>query len=843
MRQFKLISVALLVSTIAHAFFIYYQSQGGFIAGPNDGLSQMVPFKHFLYETFHKGNLVYAEDFGFGGGILTQLAYYFSTSVVFWLSVAVVSLFDVLGLVTPDLDMWLRLALIVSVIRLAVVIVFATYAYQLFNVRTLHAFVGAVIYGVSVMYIRHVTFWEFFADGFLWVPLLVIGLERIIRNGRADFFIIVSAIMLINNFYFAYINLVFVLVYVLFRQFIHLPEDQVSRKQQWLLYSGSGVIALLLSSFAFIPATYGFLQNERPSLEHEIRWIQLDNLLYDSSLLILPAVFLLFALYRPLYRHVTFRLFVSMSLLLTLLHFSPHVGSFFNGFSAPQYRWEYLASFTIGGMVAVGLTHWRFEKTSFFKAAVVTVLAYLGFGLFGNAPWPIVFGMFALMILTVLSFWLKPLLAPYLIIASCLIVFNGYTKLVLHDMAIVNTNATFVTSEQYNSAEQRELIDVVREEAGPLERMDWMVPLRNNTPIVQSFLGTSLYSSILNGHLLTFYWSDLEIDMRRESVSRYGTLGNRSNLHHVLSTPYWMRDKTIASEAPYGFQLLAETERYAVYESETRLPFVRTTSNTYSREALKDVSILTREQAMLSGVILEQGTAAPSPAQTITFVSASVNAVWEDETLQVTAEEGGVDFIPDVPDSATGDLYVSFKIRKLEGDGFFIRLGNYRTTRKPEASIYRTNLTSMTLRTPLKKNVPLRLPEGTYVLEDVTIEWEDYATLEDALEESASIPDIPVVWDGPDIDFTVEDAIEGTYAVLPVPYERGWKATVNGERRDVLQANYAWSAVSLDEGRNEVALTYRPPFFTLTTGLTLFGVILFGFYLVLARRIQMRIAS
>lgn len=836
MRQFKLIIAALLVSIAAHTFFIYYQSQGGFIAGPNDGLSQMVPFKHFLYETFHKGNLVYAEDFGFGGGIITQLAYYFSTSIVFWLTVAVVSLFDALGLVTPDLDLWLQLTLVVSIIRLAVVLLLATYAYRLFNVQTLHAFVGAVIYGVSVMYIRHVTFWEFFADGFLWVPLLVIGLERIIRLGRAEFFIVVSTIMLINNFYFAYVNLVFVLVYVLFRQFIHLPDDRVSRKQQWLLYSGSGVIALLLSSFAFIPATYGFFQNERPSLAHEMQWIQPDNLLYDSRLLILPAVFLLFALYLPLYRHVAFRLFAGMSLLLTVLHFSPYVGSFFNGFSAPQYRWEYLASFTIGGMVAIGLTHWRFERKSFFAATLVTVLTYIGFGIFGNASWPIVFGIFGLMVLTLLSFGLRPMLAPYLIIASCLVVFNGYTKLVLHDLSIIDTNETFVTSEHYNSAEQRELIDVVHEEAGPLERMDWMVPLRNNTPIVQSFLGTSLYSSILNGHLLRFYWSDLEIDMRRESVSRYGTLGNRSNLHHLLSTPYWMRDKNSTSEAPYGFRPLAETKRYAVYESKTRLPFVRTTSNTYSRAALEDASALTREQAMLSGVILEDGTVTPSSAQTITFTNTPVNATWDEKILHITSEEGGVDFIPDIPDSATGDLYVSFNIRKLEGDGFFIRLGNYRTTRKPEASIYRTNLTSMTLRTPLEKNVPLRLPEGTYTLEDVTIEWEDYTTLENALEKASTVPNIPVTWDGPDLDFTVENTVQGTYAVIPVPFERGWSAAVNGEKRDVLQANYAFSAIELDEGQNTVELTYRPPFFGVTTAMTLFGLVLFVSYLFYLRR-------
>ncbi|RHB48943.1 YfhO family protein [Exiguobacterium sp. AM39-5BH] len=185
MKKVMLVVAAFLVSIVAHSFFIYYQSQGGYIAGPNDGLSQMVPFKHFLYETLRDGNLVYAKDFGLGGGTITQLAYYFSTSIVFWITVAIISLLEVTGLATSDLKLWLQLTLVVSIIRLAVVLLFATYAYQLFHVKTFHAFIGAVLYGASVMYIRHVTFWEFFADAFLWVPLLVIGLERIIRLGRA----------------------------------------------------------------------------------------------------------------------------------------------------------------------------------------------------------------------------------------------------------------------------------------------------------------------------------------------------------------------------------------------------------------------------------------------------------------------------------------------------------------------------------------------------------------------------------------------------------------------------------------------------------------------------------
>lgn len=835
MKRWTVFPLALLVSIVGHAFLILYQTNGGYIVGPNDGLSQMAPFKHFLYESYQAGHFTYAKDFGFGGGLITQLAYYFSTSIVYWLTVLPVWGLDALGVVTPSLETWLHLTLLVSIVRLAVVIWLATLAYELFHVKRGHAFVGAIVYGMSVMYIRHVAYWEFFADAFLWVPLLVISLERIIRRGHADLFIVVSTLMLINNFYFAYINLVFVLVYVLFRQWVTFPEDTTSTARRWMLYIGSGALSLLMSSFAFVPAVYGFLQNERPSFEQTIDWIQFDNILYDSRLLILPALGVFFLWYRPLYRHLTFRLFASMSVLFLVLHFSPHVGSFFNGFSAPQYRWEYLASFVLGGAIATGLSAWSLEQRAFLQAAVGTIAIYLVFW-FVDSPSPVFALLFGLMLVTLALLWKTPRLVPPLLVASCLCVFLGYTKWELHDQSIQRTNTSFVTSKSYAHPSQQELVDAVNDVAMPLERLDWMVPLRNNTPIVQSFSGTSLYSSILNGQLLTLYWSDLQIDMGRESVSRYGTLGNRANLHHLLATPFWMRAQEKANEHPYGFQPLTQNDSYVVYESETRLPFVRTTTTTYAKQSLKNSSPLTREQAMLSGVILDEGEATPTPATPLSYTTETIDATFEGETLRVTDATGGLDFIPTLPANATGDVYVSFDLTRDDGAGFALRLGDQRTTRKPKASIYRTDVNTLTLRTPLSERLSLRLPEGTYTMSPPRLEWEDYTTLDEALERVDTQPVIPVTWDGAYISFTVEEAEDASYAVLPVPYERGWSARVNGARRDVLEANYAFSAVALDEGRNDVTFVYRPPFFGLTTALSSLGLLLFIAALVQTKR-------
>lgn len=50
--------------------------------------------------------------------------------------------------------------------------------------------------------------------------------------------------------------------------------------------------------------------------------------------------------------------------------------------------------------------------------------------------------------------------------------------------------------------------------------------VRNNTPLFEGFQGMSVYSSILNQHLLNFYWNDLQIDMGRKvsaGMQQWGT--------------------------------------------------------------------------------------------------------------------------------------------------------------------------------------------------------------------------------------------------------------------------------------------------------------------------------
>ncbi|WP_240685172.1 YfhO family protein [Bacillus velezensis] len=50
------------------------------MTGSGDGIAQMAVFKKLLFDQYMNGRLFYSYSFGLGGGVYSQLGYYFSTS-------------------------------------------------------------------------------------------------------------------------------------------------------------------------------------------------------------------------------------------------------------------------------------------------------------------------------------------------------------------------------------------------------------------------------------------------------------------------------------------------------------------------------------------------------------------------------------------------------------------------------------------------------------------------------------------------------------------------------------------------------------------------------------------
>jgi len=127
----------------------------------------------------------------------------------------------------------------------------------------------------------------------------------------------------------------------------------------------------------------------------------------------------------------------------------------------------------------------------------------------------------------------------------------------------------------------------------------------------------------------------------------------------------------------------------------------------------------------------------------------------------------------------------------------------------------------LTIRVPAADKISIRVPKGTYKIEQIRIYEENYDQLKQAVKEAKAKPQAHVSWNGGgQIRITYNNKQNDPYMTLPVPFEKGWQAKVNGKKQDVQKANYAFIAVPLENGENEVLLNYKPPYFTASLSLT-----------------------
>ena len=884
----QLAVVCLFLSMAAHAIYLLEWTGSRFMLGPNDGLSQVLPFKSMLYEQYTSGEFFYSPFFGLGSGTYSGLAYYFSTSIVFVLTVGIVYALELLGIIAePDLLFWAHAAVFINIARLAAALFIAYLVFRYMKFEQVPAFLGAAVYGLSSMYFRHAVYWEFYADAYLWLSLLIFGIEKIFREGRPGWFLAAVAVSMIDNFYFAYINFLLAGIYILFRLFMPLAENEIKRSKALSLFLLSGMIGAGISAVSFMPAVYAFLNNHRPPYVHESEWLAFhDNILFTSSYFILPAAFVGIAFAFPFFRNPAFRFFTAIVLFCLLLHYSPQIASVFNGFSAPQYRWEYFLSFTSGGAVAAG-----FSQLSLLKLKHCTVaggLALLVYGLFALADERLaiqplslltavtgtllIFVLFALavnknskkgqgavVVLLALAFLAAayqfllavaeegmtiqiPLFLGILgsvlftfmlllravrdrskrgeavafIIFTLLVLANGFQYLLLVKSGDTEqVSEQYITGEEFDDPEINGLLAEIKDRGTfPFYRVDWMEGIRNNTPMVQDFHGVSAYSSILNEEILCFYLRELEIDMGRESVSRYATLGKRTNLHSLLLGNYAILSRD-DENVPAGFEPILESENFIVYENQLPLPFLRSTSNAYSEQSLAKEPVLRREHAMLSGVVLkspeEEAPLPPNPEELAIDVI-GIEASYKDGVLDVTGETGGIDLVLENPVPAESDLYVAFNLVNLaETQRFSLTVNSYKTSRKSNVSVYKTFVDDLTIRIPADGTIRIRVPKGAYRLTELAVYEEPYDLLR---AEAAEAKDgNSFEWNGSHIRANYHNEEDDKFITLPVPYEIGWTAEVNGKKAEVLEANYAFLAVLAAPGLNEIKLTYRPPHF------------------------------
>ena len=188
-KFFTYLGLFIALSIIGHSYVIYrFIHDGILFTGPNDGMEQMVPIQMYLFDKWSSGNLFYSTDFGLGGDFFTDLSYYFSKYFLFIINVVFIALIKIfIPLHTHNVLFWMINALIMSMIK-AMIAMYCTYLYSKYisNNKWL-SLVVAFLFVMSPLYYRFTVYWPFFSDVFVWMPLLLLSIERVLQNRSLDY--------------------------------------------------------------------------------------------------------------------------------------------------------------------------------------------------------------------------------------------------------------------------------------------------------------------------------------------------------------------------------------------------------------------------------------------------------------------------------------------------------------------------------------------------------------------------------------------------------------------------------------------------------------------------------
>lgn len=677
-------------------FLIYDKS----FVWKNDGLSQH--FNAFVYlgeylrgilkTLFTEGRLVipmWEFGIGYGADIITTLQYY-----VLGDPVAIFSIVPVGGQQEELYGLLILLRLYLSGVA------FCAFCrkmdcgrYASMAASFAYVFCAFTIFAA----VRH----PYFASPMIYLPLILLGVEKIFRKESPVLYIVMIFVAAISNFYFFYMLVLLTILYAVFRFFSLVKENIWKNLGIYVAkFCGFALIGVAMAAVLFLPVVMAFLSDSRASTNYvpELLYTRsqyeafLGSFVSDAegttwSYIGVGPVVLLGIGGLFLHRKQNGWL-KGLFLLMTAFLLIPFAGYAFNGFGYVTNRWvfgyAFLCAFILAKTMPQLVQLSQKKKWALGAGAVVYTLLCM---VLEKSHTEVVMCGCALLLVTLLFIFGIPHL-PKISFGKLSISRRRVAQvgiLILMVAGILNTSINRYSfskndylSEFHNHNSSYPELTEQREATWELMDTDGFYRV-DETPTGD----TSEDNHFISSHQSTTvsYWSltnsAMTDYMQLNSAYRYTAymlagLHSRTFLEPFAGVRYFVCESGQEGQVPYGFSYVGSKETFdgntvKLYETQNYLPLGYTTSSWLTRSSYDNMSMTQRQQAMLQGAVIEdENTGALSalqeaqPVYTDERLDYQVvcddDVLYEDGKFTVTDSNGKVTLLFDAP--AACELYV-----------------------------------------------------------------------------------------------------------------------------------------------------------------------------------------
>ncbi len=874
-RKF-LISYTLLYIALAVAVWIYFHLAGKSLINTSDAYKQHINalmvygkwirgcFYQILHGDFSFQN--YSFGIGYGADFYTSMQYYavgdiLNLPVAFIPTGAVYYYFQFLIVLRPFLAG----------------LAFALLCKKRGEFDTPELLCGALSYAFcgTVMFIG---MWNpFFVNAMIILPLMIYGADRIIDEGKYGVFTLSVALGAVTNFYFFYMCVLITIGYVIIR--LILFRENALKKIG--IFWGCGILGTAMGAAVFLPVVLAFMSNPRAGLSgHGVKAI------YEADFYKELITNLITYIYKPMYdTELGFTFIAIPALVFVLLNFKkrlkdvlilavllimlivPFFGFAMTGFSYMINRWCFAAELFIAVKITE-MVHELKEMELKKKLALVAgeviyaaLIFILGFGQDDLVKLQLLF----LAIGTVLIFASELFKGDKKKIGNCILSY-GMTCLVICAVAV---NGYYANAEDkgnlpngyleettadgfltdYEATEVSAVLDVSQKSADDFFRYTG----RNlvwNAGMPYGVSSTQFYFSLANG-AISDYMNKLAIN-EMSDFSYYGLDDRMAPLAQAGASYYSLRYDNPEEEAyvPADYARKGNYFNFAVFEAQHPITLGYTVDNEIDADAFEDMTPVMRQEAFLTGVL--RGRPAdyePVYAHRVLDYELTAGEGVTADNNSFDVSDSGQGITLNFAGDADAETYIYIKdlwcdtVSDMDNIYFVAYSGDRQVTnkylsyKKPESQFYsgwHDYIVNMGSDAEGITRVEISFPEkGKYTAEEISVICEPNSFVLEKISElsSRSMYDVSLNLN-PISRMTNKvtgyvTAEHDTNLVFQIPYEKGWKVTVDGENRRIFRANVMYFGVEIPEGVHEIKLTYHTPGLNIGIAISILAWILF----------------
>lgn len=227
-------------------FLPYVIYDGGYFIYYGDFNAQQIPFYRLAHEAVRSGNIGWSWTTDLGANFVGSYSFYLLGSPFFWLTLLFPSA-AVPYLMAPLLA--LKIAFAGT----------AAYAYTRRFLRPQLAVIAGVLYAFCGFSMFNI-FFNHFHEAMIWLPLMLLGIEQYMQEGKRGLFALTVFASALSNYYFFIGQALFVMIYWVLRVLSGEWQQPVRRffGLWWQALIGVAAAAVLL-----LPSFYAVIQNSR----------------------------------------------------------------------------------------------------------------------------------------------------------------------------------------------------------------------------------------------------------------------------------------------------------------------------------------------------------------------------------------------------------------------------------------------------------------------------------------------------------------------------------------------------------------------------------------------------